>query len=595
MFDIEDMPSMFAAWKTRYTARDERMRTIDEVIAGDFSNITDPDEEGSSVRSPNFIQVALEDTAEASALVPTIRVQAFGTGAKVKQSAAAEERIATAYFEAWGMKQLLIESTMDLAAFGFATWVVIPDPDEHMPMLEKRDPRHCYPEPGWRPGTAVQKCLFAREIYLNQLPEEYKQIVTTHVMNANLSRTMDNKQLQSQKVVIAEYFSCDEIVCAALYGTTGKMAGQTVSYLPVELYRIPLKTGICPVILGSRFTLDGEFRGQFDQVVNVLKAHIRLMSMVLDYADQAVYSDIFVSDLIGEIPYGGGGYIELGVNGKIGRVAPAVPALSVVQDLQMMEDSIHLGGRWPKSRPGQIDQAIASAKFLEATAGMMNTVIRTYHTIFQNMLEKALRQALKVDKTYFAGKKRTVSGVLYNQQFVVEYDPSDIMLTNRISVEYGLGFGRDPAQTAVLNIQYNSGEYISRETVQENIDGIIDVKREQQRIDSEKLKAMMFAKLLQMAQQGAVSDKQLIDFIEARERGDDLIDVYKKVIVAPQEEQLQSGLPEALPGGPPGMSPPGQPPAGPAPAPPPSGGDLLARLGVPAGNSQSLLGSEVRS
>jgi len=130
--------------------------------------------------------------------------------------------------------------------------------------------------------------------------------------------------------------------------------------------------------------LDGEFRGQFDQVVGLLEAHIRLMSMVLDYADQAVYSDIYVKDLIGEMPYGGGAYIELGPQGAIGRVPPAVSSLNVQADMAQLMDGIHLGGRWPKSRPGEIDQAIASAKFLESSVGMMNTAIRTYHQILQS-------------------------------------------------------------------------------------------------------------------------------------------------------------------------------------------------------------------
>ena len=171
--------------------------------------------------------------------------------------------------------------------------------------------------------------------------------------------------------------------------------------------------------------------------------------------------DIFVKDLIGEMPYGGGAYIELGPQGAIGRVPPAVSSLNVQADMAQLMDGIHLGGRWPKSRPGEIDQAIASAKFLESSVGMMNTAIRTYHQILQSKLEKALRIACMVDKEYFPGEK-TAGGILRNQEFLEEYNPAkDIDMDNRLRVEYGLGMGRDPAQSAVLHIQYSQNEFVS--------------------------------------------------------------------------------------------------------------------------------------
>ena len=72
--DTDRLASMYAAWRARYEERDVRIDTIDRVIKGEF-DVFDPDEEGIDSKSPNLIQVALEDTAEAASLVPTIRVQ----------------------------------------------------------------------------------------------------------------------------------------------------------------------------------------------------------------------------------------------------------------------------------------------------------------------------------------------------------------------------------------------------------------------------------------------------------------------------------------------------------------------------------------
>ena len=72
--EIDRLAAMYSSWRSRQFDRDVRMETIDRVVRGDF-DVFDPDEEGIDSRSPNLIQVALEDTAESSSLVPTVRVQ----------------------------------------------------------------------------------------------------------------------------------------------------------------------------------------------------------------------------------------------------------------------------------------------------------------------------------------------------------------------------------------------------------------------------------------------------------------------------------------------------------------------------------------
>jgi hypothetical protein len=419
------------------------------------------------------------------------------------------------------------------------------------------------------------------------------------------------------KVTVIEYFCDNEYVIAGIYsskGVTNYAISGTEVKLPVEFDRIPNKVGVCPVVIGQRNTFDGEPRGQLDQVLDPFEAHVRLMGMVLDYADQAVYSDIWVKDLVGTMPWGGGGYIELGPQGAIGRVPPAVSSLDVQRDLQQLMDAIHLGGRWPKTRPGEIDQAIASAKFVEATTGVMNTAIRQYHLILKYMLEQSLRLCFEIDRAYFPGTK-SAAGTLRNQQFLVEYDTKSINTKHRVRADYGLGLGRDPAQSAVLHIQYQGADLISKDFVQENIDGLSDVARERARIDTQKFRDMALAKLLQGLEQGTIPEKALIEIARARENGKELFDLFEKYIVAPKEEAAAAAMQSGLPGGgpmaagplgpdgmpvpigpdgmpmPPGMGMDGAPMEPPIPGPPPP--EILARLNLPAGPGATL-GAQVQ-
>lgn len=592
MLDIEQLPALYNTFRARWADRDDRMLTMQAMVTGESLVTTTPDDEDQPNNSPNLIQVGIEDTAESAALMPTLRAMA-PPNSSGRETAAMMERIAASYLERAGGHLFLVRDFMDLVGYGFFCLSESLDFETKLTRLDRRDVMGCYPEPGWRPGDSIRRCLFARLIFRSQLPLEYQQklaMFERELMNETYS--------QQQEIVLVEWYDEEQIVVAALYSRNfSSLTGQGSEWLPVELERFDHNYKLCPVQIGQRVTLDGEPRGQFDQVVEPLLAHARLFRMAIDFADQAVYSDLWVKDPIGPLPWGGGGVIQLGPNGAIGRVPPAVSSLSLFQELDRLTDAIHLGGRWPKSRPGEIDQSIASAKFLESSVGMMNTAIRTYHEIMVDTLGMALNAALKIDKTH-GRKGATVQGVLRNQRYTLEYDPkTDIDLTIPVKVEYGLGLGKDPSQSAVLHIQYAQAGFISKETVQESIDGITDVERERRRLDTEQMTMMLMAKLQQAVESGQIPDEVLFKMLDARNKGEDMISLLKKYMIKPQQDAQASGIMSGLGGG---LQQPGGPPAppggaGPQPPAPPAAPQLMAALSSPAGGPGNFIGSRVQS
>lgn len=574
MIDVQQIPNLYLHFRNRWTERDERMIVMDSVVKGDF-DVLGPDDQALENRSPNLIQVGIEDTSEAASTIPTARVTPSSGSDHAKGKAAAMERLAASYMDLSQYPLLNVQSLQDLVAFGFHAWVVTFDKESGSPVIEWRDPRFCFPEPGYRPGDSVRRCIFAREVYLSQLPAEWAAKIEVSIQHEKWSPS--NVSPDDPVVMLVELFTEEEILVVGMY-RNNRIIGQRVDWTPVQLERTPTPGGICPVVLGQRITVDREPRGQFDQVVNVLQAHVRLMGLVLDYADQAVYSDVWVKDLVGQMPYGGGSFIQLGPQGGIGRVPPATSSFAVEQQMQQLVDNIHLGGRWPKSRPGEIDQAIASAKFVEATAGMMNTVIRTLHLIMARSLEQALRICFKVD--HEVGAERTIAGVLKNQQFLAERKKSDIDLKARVRVDYGIALGRDVAQAMVLGIQGMQNKLFSREFVQENFDGISNVAQEQARIDTEQLTDMAMALLLQGLQSGTIPQAALIDIAKERANGKPVFELYEKYVIQPQQEMQEQMIPDGLGGDPmmPGADPNAAPTGGPQPPAPPEAAGLLAAL-----------------
>lgn len=589
---IDEIPSLWVAYQQRWVDRDDRMDTTARVVAGDW-DVYDMATDEVENRSPNLIQVALEDTAESAALVPSIRIRSSKSDEEGKEMASAMERMAVSYMDASQVELLQIRDLMDLAAYGMCVSVSVMNKQSGTPYLQWRDPRTFYPEPGYSTMDSVRRAMFARELYATQLPLEWQEKVRARVPNL-FDRS--SAYVNDQKVTLIEYYTEEEVLICALYREGRGVPGGRLTYIPVELERYETIGGVCPVIMGQRVTLDSEPRGQFDQVVKVMQAHIRLMALTLDYADQAVYSDVYVTDLIGEMPWGGGSYIQLGPNGKIGRVPPAVSSFTVFEQMNQLVEYIHLGARWPKVRPGEVDQSIASAKFLEASAGMMNTVIRTYHLVMKRKWEQAMRVMFLQDK--LAGKDRVVTGVLNNQQFMMDRDKDKIDLGAHISAEYGMGLGRDQAQSLVLAIQAHQSGFVSTEFVQENFEGITDVELERQRIDVQQLRDMAFARLMQGLEQGEVPETALIEIARARQNGEEIFELFDKFIAAPKKEQMDAMIPSGL-GGAPGMPGP-NPMAGMAPPVPPAPEELLGgggppetigRLSVPLGDG-SFMGSQ---
>lgn len=573
--DVDKLPAMMIALQDRWSARDERMEIMERAVSGEFG-LTD--EHGDTVdnKSPNMIQVALEDTAEAASIVPSVRVQP--SQPDMKAQAAAMERMGTAYLDFSQIELLTIRTMMDIAAYGQAAWVVEIDEESGSPVIQWRNPRFTYQEPGWHTMDSTRRALFVRDLYVTQLPEEWQLKVYTH---SESGRPPMNPVYWDDKVItLVEYYSEHEKITAALYqtGPSGIPSASRRSYIPIELDREELP-GICPVVIAERITLDGEPRGQFDQVVRVMEGHIRLLSTLMDYADQAVYSDVWVKDLIGQMPVGGGSYIQLGPQGAIGRVQPAVSSLQVFEELDRLMDGIHVGGRWPKVRPGEVTQSIASAKFIEASAGMMNTTIRTLHFVMKRAVEQALRVCFKLDKEM--GRDRAVSGVLRNQQFMIERSLDDIDLQARVRAEYGMGLGREPAQAMVLGIQAQQAGLVSTEYVQENFEGIQDVDLERRRIDVQGMRDMALAKLMEGMQSGEVPVSALTKIAKARMDGEELFDLFDEYLVKPQEEMQEQQLTSGLDGSQmmPGAPPPGMLGVAPPPAPPPE--EILG--GGPAG------------
>src|SRR5690606_42066316 len=93
------------------------MDTMAKVVRGDFGVLNEYDGQKVESRSPNVVQVALEDTAEAASIMPTIRVRPCKAGPTAKEKAQRMERIGMGYMDVNSMELLIPRLVMDMAAY----------------------------------------------------------------------------------------------------------------------------------------------------------------------------------------------------------------------------------------------------------------------------------------------------------------------------------------------------------------------------------------------------------------------------------------------------------------------------------------------
>jgi len=577
-------PAHFSACWTRYHERwgerNQRMERIERAARGEWSIRLPDDKPVEESHSPNLILTALEDTAEAASLIPSVRIKPSGTTDASKKVAGKMEKIGTSYLEGSEIELLTIRSLMNLSGFGMFAWVVTKKPGEP-PRIQWRDPRTCFPEPTEGFLGVTNRCFFARDLYLTQLDPVWQE----KFCSAVIGRGTNPNYFMDHAVTLIEYYDPDETIIAGVYdsniveGHNRLQPSEPPQWVSIILERTENESKQSPVVIGQRVTFDGEPRGQFDQVIGVMEAHIRLMRLTLDYADQSVYSDMWVKDVIGRVPMGGGSLITLGPNGEIGRVPPAVSSITVHQEMQQLVEGLHLGGRWPKTRPGDIDQSNISSKAMESAVGMLNTVIRTYHLLMRRALKQAQRVMFKMD--HQSGEKRLMAGVFKNQSYQIDVDTKkDIDISADIDVTYGLGLGHDPSSSMVMGIQASQAGIVSLEFVQENFEGIEDVQLEKVRVDAQDFIGMMKAELLAGVQGGTVPKGALSKMLRGRLNGETIQDLFDKFVAKPEEEMRESMMMSGLTGG---MVPPGPAPQQGGmvpPAPPPE--ELFAALGAAA-------------
>jgi len=181
----------------------------------------------------------------------------------------------------------------------------------------------------------------------------------------------------------------------------------------------------------------------------------------------------------------------------------------------------------------------------------MSLMIREYHTIMSDAIEQTDAKRLEWDSAMYGGKSKQLSGYSNNKFFSEKYDPEkDIGFNYKTRRVYGAMAGYDEPQKIVTGLQLLQAGIIDTETLQENMDGLDNIVRVNERITREKADKVLFDTLLAQSQAG--DQRATMAIVEIRKNPGDVENILDKFFT-PQEPQMTeeevSFVEEAGPGG----------------------------------------------
>lgn len=567
MLTKQQVISRVMALRYRSTSRDMRNGDVQMVRQGKISQVYPnffPDGIDQNVVA-NFIDVVARDFAEVFAPLPAVNCSAVNqTSDRARKFADTRTRIASNYFAHSQMDVQMFNGADMYITYGFLPFIIELDEEAKLPRIRLENPVGAYPEFD-RYGRCiafVKRYSLTLSELVAQYPDYERQILGPDGYKQDLNGMIE----------MIRYYDKD----------------QSLIYLPSRsnfmLSQVPNPMGKMMVIVAKRPSVDGELRGQFDDVLGIQLLRNRFALLAMEAAEKSVQSPIVLPNDVQELQLGGDAVIRTANPQGVRRVELTLPQ-GAFNESQLLNEELRVGARYPESRTGNVNASVVTGEGVNALLGAFDTQVKSAQTIFAAALREVLSLCFEVDEKLF-DESKTIRGIDSGSPYSVTYTPSkDIKGDYSADVRYGMLAGLNPAQGLVFMLQALGGKLISKDLAMRELPFGVNVTLEQERIETEDLRTALMGSLSAMTQaipqmitQGQDPTdlvKKIAAVIQARQKGIQIEDAIEEIFApenppAGAEQQVeQPSVPSA-----PGASAGGTPPQG-----PPDVQTLLAGLG----------------
>jgi len=549
LLSIQQIAARVESLKQRSSERDSRAQDVLAVRKGNIANVYPsffPEGVEANVVA-NFIDIVARDLSEVMAPLPAVNCSAANqVSDRARSFADKRTRIAANYFAHSDLQVQMYTGADHYITFGFVPFIIELDEEAGLPRIRVESPLGAYPE-----FDRYGRCIaFVKRYSLTiaelvaQFPEYEQQILGRDGYDQSLNSVVE----------FIRYYDKD----------------QSLIYIPTRnnliLSQATNPFGKMMVVVARRPSIDGEMRGQFDDVLGIQLLRNRFALLAMEAAEKSVQSPIVVPNDVQEIQFGGDAIIRTNNPAGVRRVELPIPNGAFTEQ-SLLQQELRIGTRYPESRTGNLDASIITGQGVQALMGGFDTQVKSAQAIFASALKDVISLCFEIDETFFDVEK-TVRGVDAGSPYSIDYKPSkDIKKDYSADVRYGMLAGLNPAQGLIFMLQALGAKIISKDMVMRELPFGINVTQEQEKIEVEEMRNSLIGSLQaytqaipQIATQGGDPSEivvKIADVIKARQKGVAIEDAIEQIFKpqelppagAPQVEQM-SPAPSAPAGGP---------------------------------------------
>jgi len=521
MLSIEQIAARVDSLKDRAADQDARAQDVLAVRKGKIASVYPeffPEGVDANVVA-NFIDIVARDLSEVMAPLPAVNCSAANqVSDRARSFADKRTRIAANYFAHSDLQVQMYTGADHYITFGFVPFIIELDEEAGLPRIRIESPIGAYPE-----FDRYGRCIaFAKRYSLSiaelvaQFPEYESQLLGRDGYRQDLNATVDFVRYYDKDQSLIYVPSRNNLVLSQAVNPLGKMM----------------------VVVARRPSVDGEMRGQFDDVLGIQLLRNRFALLAMEAAEKSVQSPIVVPQDVQEIEFGGDSIIRTNNPGGVRRVELPIPNGAFTEQT-LLQQELRTGTRYPESRTGNLDASIITGQGVQALMGGFDTQVKSAQAIFASALKDVISICFEVDETYFDFDK-TVRGVDAGSPYSIDYKPSkDIKKDYSADVRYGMLAGLNPAQGLIFMLQALGAKIISKDMVMRELPFGINVTQEQEKIEIEEMRNSLMGSLQaytqaipQIAAQGGDPSNivmKIADVIKARQKGVAIEDAIEEI------------------------------------------------------------------
>jgi hypothetical protein len=531
---MEQVAARVKSLRYRNAERDARNLDVLAVRKGHIADVYPdffPDGVDANVVA-NFIDIVARDLSEVMAPLPAVNCSAANqVNDRARAFADKRTRIASNYFQHSDLSVQMYSGADWYITYGFVPFIIELDDDSKLPRIRVENPIGAYPEFD-RYGRCV---AFAKRYMMTlgelcaQFPEHDRQLLGPQGYNQDLNNQIEMIRYYDEDQSIIFIPNRDNLVLSQAKNPLGKMM----------------------VVVARKPSIDGELRGQFDDVLGIQLLRNRFALLAMEAAEKSVQAPIVLPNDVQELQLGGDAVIRTANPQGVRRVELNIPQGAFTEQ-SLLNQELRVGSRYPESRTGNISASVVTGQGVQALMGAFDTQVKSAQAIFAAALRDVINICFQVDEKIYPAEK-TIRGVDSGSPYEVVYKPSkDIKGDYSADVRYGMLAGLNPAQGLIFMLQALGGKLISKDMAMRELPFTVNVTQELEKIEIEDMRTALLSSLTaytqaipQMATQGQDASevvRKIAAVIKARQKGQALEDAIEATF-APQQQVPPAGAP----------------------------------------------------